>query len=375
MWIAARSKTDSAASGATAGFKHTPVVGVVMRRGNLSAVVVGFAAGGAVLAVLFWLVGTDAVLAALADASPPLVGLVGGLIVAWTVAWAVALRSILAALGVEVPVFDAALVTAGTTFANHVMPFGQASSEPVAAWLLTDVSETEFETGLASIASLDALNFVPSLAFAATGVAYYATATALPDGLGVVATGVIAVAVGLPVLAMTAWRYRLRLRRGAASLLAGPIQRLTAWLPVETLPAEEVAARIEEFVAALERVAADRRRVTVALACSATGWACQALALWAALLALGAAVPVYVPLFVVPIGATASVVPTPGGLGGIEAVNTALLVLATDAGEATIAAAVVIHSVGGFLLTTTLGAAAIAVIRSRGPRRGTSLGG
>ncbi|WP_273838431.1 lysylphosphatidylglycerol synthase transmembrane domain-containing protein [Halococcus sp. PRR34] len=337
-----------------------------MRRGKLSSVLVGFAAAGVVFAALFWFVGVEDVLAALARASLPLVGVVAATIVAWLLAWGLALRCILAALGVDLSSFDSVLVTAAAAFINHVVPFGQASSEPVTAWLLTDISDTEFETALASIASLDALNFVPSLSFAVVGVGYYATAVALSDGLAVLVASVIVAAVGLPLLAALAWRRRVALQRRLVSGLTPVIRRISGVLPGDPLEPDEIATRIGNFVEAVERVAGDRRRVAAALAFSATGWACQALGLWVALLAVGASVPIYIPFFVVPIGTTASIVPTPGGLGGIETVNITLLVLVTSVSPTIATAAVTIHSVGGFFLTNSLGAAAAATIKIRG---------
>ncbi|EMA45824.1 lysylphosphatidylglycerol synthase transmembrane domain-containing protein [Halococcus saccharolyticus] len=337
-----------------------------MRRGKLSSVLVGFAAAGVVFAALFWFVGVEDVLAAITRASLPLVGVVAAMIVAWLLAWGLALRCILAALGVDLSSFDSVLVTAAAAFINHVVPFGQASSEPVTAWLLTDISDTEFETALASIASLDALNFVPSLSFAVVGVGYYATAVALSDGLAVLVASVIVAAVGLPLLAALAWRRRVALQRRLVSGLTPVIRRISGALPGDPLEPDEIATRIGNFVEAVERVAGDRRRVAAALAFSATGWACQALGLWVALLAVGASVPIYIPFFVVPIGTTASIVPTPGGLGGIETVNITLLVLVTSVSPTTATAAVTIHSVGGFFLTNSLGAAAAATIKIRG---------
>ena len=113
-------------------------------------------------------------------------------------------------------------------------------------------------------------------------------------------------------------------------------------------------------------ISLDEGDVVALLAFSAAGWGVQAVGLWLALQALGASIPVYVPFFVVPLGTMASVLPTPGGLGGIEAVNVSVLVVVTAVPPATLAAAVTIHSVGGFLLTTTVGAAAATVLRVRG---------
>lgn len=49
------------------------------------------------------------------------------------------------------------------------------------------------------------------------------------------------------------------------------------------------------------------------------------IALWVAFWAIGTAVPFSVMLFVVPIGALASITPLPGGAGGIETVLVSVL--------------------------------------------------
>jgi len=120
-----------------------------------------------------------------------------------------------------------------------------------------------------------------------------------------------------------------------------------------------------EFVTGIERIATDRRRLALALSLSALGWAVQAAGLWFAFRALGTTIPPYVPLFVIPLGAVAGGLPTPGGLGGIEAVQITLLAAATTVAAPTVTAAVAISRVGGFFLTTSLGAAAVAALKVR----------
>ena len=118
----------------------------------------------------------------------------------------------------------------------------------------------------------------------------------------------------------------------------------------------------------IDRAAAQRQFLLVLgglVAFSAGGWGVQVAGLWVALEAFGATVPPYVPLFVVPLGTIASALPTPGGLGGIETAQVSLLALATDVPAAMAAAAVAVFSVGGLLLTISIGAAAVVVLQAR----------
>ncbi len=342
-----------------------------MQPRDLAATLLGLAVGLAALAALSGLVGGRAVLEALSGAAPGLVALVAAGILAWLCLWGLALRSVLAALGSDVGAVDAVLVNAAAAFANHVTPFGQAGGEPATALLLSEVGDAPFERALGAITSFDGLNVVPSLALSAVGLAYYASVAALGARLRSVAWGLAVVAVVAPVIGVLGWRHRETLEALLVALLA-PVARLVGRLLPRVSPPDRaaVAGRVGGFVAAIEAVAGDRRRLAVALAASTAGWLAQILGLWLALRAVGATVPLYVPLFVVPLGTVGAAVPTPGGLGGIEPIQVALLTATTAAAAATVTAAVLLFSVGGFLLTTSVGAAAVAVLGVRSRRGG-----
>ena len=344
-----------------------------MQPRDLVASAVGLAVGLAVLAALAAVAGGRAVLDALGGARPGLVALVAAAILAWLCLWGLALRAVLAALGTDVGTVDALLVNAAAAFANHVTPFGQAGGEPATALLVAEVGGTPFERALGAITSFDVLNVVPSLSLAAVGVAAYATVAALGVRLRTVAVGLAVVAVAAPLVAGLAWRRRRALESTLVGVLTRVARAAGRHLPrVRPPDRSSVAARVEGYVAAIEAVAADRRRLVVALAASTAGWLAQVVGLWLALRAVGAVVPLYVPLFVVPLGTVGAALPTPGGLGGIEPIQVALLTATTTAATAPVTAAVLLFSVGGFILTTSVGAGAVAVlgVRTRGVGRG-----
>ncbi|WP_336038175.1 lysylphosphatidylglycerol synthase transmembrane domain-containing protein [Halobacterium yunchengense] len=336
-----------------------------MQREDYVATLAGLAAAAAVFAVMFWLVDAEEVFAAARNADPVLLVGVVATILLWNVSWGFALWNVLSALEVDVPLHNVLLVQAAGAFANHVTPFGQAGGEPVTAWLLTRTADTDYEVSLASIASLDAINVVPSLAFASGGALYFVATTATDGKLGWIPVFVLVAAVGLPLLAFVVWRNRGRIGR-RLSVLGPPLHRVASAIPVVSVPdIETVRERFVGFANAVQRVAVSRERLAAAIGCSALGWAWQAVGLWVTFLALQSAIPVYVPFFVLPLGKVGSLFPTPGGLGGTEAINVTLLALLTPVSASTIAAAVTIHSVGGYLLTTTVGAGATSVLGVR----------
>jgi len=358
--------TDSAPQVRTLQERPGPASGVDAR--NVVVLAAGLGAAVLVLAVLTVLVGVDSVFAELGRADPRLVAVVAGAILTWLVLWGIGLRVVLAAVGTRISVVDAVLVHAGAAFANHVTPFGQAGGEPIAAWLLSDVSDAPFERSMAAITSFDVINVIPSLTFAIVGLAYYSAVATLGTTVQWLAAGVVVLTVVVPVVGVTAWRHRETVQSGIARVVTPPARLLGRLLPRVSPPTSEaVEERIGRFLAGLESVASDPRRVTAALALSGSGWLVQAAGLWVALLAVGVTVPPYVPLFVVPLGTVAGAMPTPGGLGGTETVQVVLLTAATTAAESAITAAVLIFSVGGFLLTTSVGAASATVIKLRRP--------
>jgi hypothetical protein len=341
-------------------------------RERVTATAAGFLVAGVVFAVMFYVVDAREVLAEARSADLALLAVVAALILAWNVAWGVELWTVLEALGVDASVKTALLVNAAGAFANHVTPFGQAGGEPVTAWLLTQSADTDYEVSLASIASLDAINVVPSTAFALVGAAYYAsTVPRLPTELQGLPTALAGGVVALVAVGAVLYVFRDGVVRTGASAAYRVVHAVTRRLPRLTPPSRDaVMDRIRTFVAAIGRVAGDRRRLAGAVALSALGWGFQAVGLWVTFLALDTAIPFYVPFFVLPLGTMGAVLPTPGALGGTEAINVTALTVVTSAAAPTVAAAVTIHSVGGYILTTSVGAAAASVLGVRGRAQG-----
>ncbi|WP_277542802.1 lysylphosphatidylglycerol synthase transmembrane domain-containing protein [Haloarcula laminariae] len=332
--------------------------------GRRTATLAGFVGALAVLAVLVWVVGVDRTLSALLSADPVALGLVGAVAVVWLTAWGLALWSVLRALGSPVRPYVAVLVYAGAVFANNVTPFGQAGGEPLSALLISSAADTEYETGLAAIASVDTVHFVPSVGFAIAGFTFVtAGAVQLGRNLVFAAVAVAALAVGLPVAGFLGWRYRYELEAAVVRLLTPAIRWFGRTVPKWTPPtADTIAARIESFFAAIERIATDRKTLLQTLGFSGLGWASLACSLWLSLYAVGHAVPVSVALLVVPVGSIASLAPLPGGSGAIEAVLVTLLVSTTAVPGAVAASAVLIHRGATYLFPLLLGAAVASAL-------------
>ncbi|MFB6207030.1 MAG: YbhN family protein [Haloglomus sp.] len=333
---------------------------------DLRATAAGFVGALVVLGVLLGLVGVGRIVDALGRADPR--ALVGVLVaaLAWLTAWGLALRTVLTVLGATLEAYVAVLVFTAATFANNVTPFGQVGGEPIAALFISRVADTEYETGLAAIASVDSLNFVPSITLATLGLAYFSTEIAFGRRLQFAAAAVFALALTIPVAGYYGWKNRYAVERRVVGAFTPLIRGVGRVIPSKKpLDPSDIEARIEGFFHAIERVASDRKRLALALALSTLGWLCQAGSLYIALWAIGSPVGIEVVLVVIPVGAIAGITPLPGGLGGVEAVLIALLVaLGVPAGAA--AAGVLIHRMGTYFLPLLLGGGTATALGANG---------
>ena len=337
--------------------------------GDRATSVLAFLAALVVLGVVLWLVGLGEVTAALTRADRGTVALLLPVVAVWLTAWGLSLYVVLRALGASIRPHQAVFVFTAALFSNNITPFGQAGGEPVSAMFIASASDSEYENGLAAIASVDTLHFIPSLAGATVGLGYAAlTAVQLTEDLRVAAAAVATLAAVVPTAGYLVWRYRGRVEDIAVTRLGPLIRAVGRAVPVASAPsAAAIERRVGGFFQSIARVAADRRALVAATLLSALGWLCLSTSLWLSLTAVGASLPFLSVLFVVPVGMIAGVTPFPGGLGGIDAAFVALLVpLGVPASLA--AAAVVVHRGATFWLPTVVGGGAAAVLGARARR-------
>ncbi|WP_302081701.1 lysylphosphatidylglycerol synthase transmembrane domain-containing protein [Salinibaculum rarum] len=332
--------------------------------GDRLSTFVGFLAALVVLSVLVWAVGIDDVLGALQQADRLV--LLGVVVVAavWLSAWGLVLWTVLRAIGTPISGPKAVFVFAAAVFSNNVTPFGQAGGEPVSAMLISSVADSKYESGLAAIASVDTLHFVPSMTCAIVGFVYVvAGAARLTQDVFVAAGGAVLLVALIVTVAALGWRNQARVEAMLVRVVT-PILALVARVVPRRTPPDRatVTERIEGFFDAVGRVGRNRRTLVTAMTLSAVGWVALSTSLWLSLYALGHTVPFSATLFVVPVGSIAGVTPLPGGLGGIETVFIALLVPTAGVSASAAAAAVLIHRGGTYWLPTLFGGGVAAVI-------------
>ncbi|SIR72911.1 lysylphosphatidylglycerol synthase transmembrane domain-containing protein [Natronorubrum thiooxidans] len=324
----------------------------------------------AVFAVLLFVVGARRVVDSLLSADPSLVAVTFALAICWLAAWSLMLRTVLVTLGVTIPVAKAFFVYSGAVFANNVTPFGQAGGEPVAALLISKVSDSRYETGLVGIASVDVLNVVPSISLIFVGVAYYATTAAIGERLETAVSSAVVLISAVVLVIGLIWRYHGTIIDRLPAIVAPRLERLglerlgLERFDSQTLEAD-LADRLQRFFENIERVAVDRWRLVAVVGLSLAGWLFQTAALMAAFAALGYSVPPYVLLFVIPLANLAGAAPLPGGLGGIEAAFVTLLVPTTGVEASAVTAAVLIFRGAIYWMPVLIGGVSVSAFGVR----------
>ncbi|MFB6107914.1 MAG: YbhN family protein [Haloplanus sp.] len=319
------------------------------------SVLAGFLVAALALAVLVRVVGTADVAAALRSADRVWVGVALLAAICWMVAWSQTLYLVLAVIGIPRSRRASLLVYLGVLFANNVAPFSVGGGEPIAAFLVSRSTRTNYETSLLAVVSVDVLNYLPAPLLAVVSLLYVASTVALGRRIEVVVGTLLALSASLVVVGVVGWRYRHRVAVTAVRTLVAA-QRVTARvLPFAVPSVDGLQSRVEAFVVGLERVAADRRVLSVGFASSTLGWLCQALVLWAALRAVGAVVPVELPVLVVTLVTVSDVVPLPAGLGAVDATTVVLLVTVAGVPAAAATAATLVFRSATLLFSILLG--------------------
>ncbi len=235
-------------------------------------------------------------------------------------AWGKAWQIVLAVLDIKVEFRRLIVTYLSATFANYVTPLGQAGGEPFIAYILSRDTAASYEDSLASVVTADLLNLLPFFNFAAFGLSYLLIKASLPNNAKTLAQGLVILAFGVPAIAYAGWRYRQRVE-DLVIRLAAPLAEHTSRITVDG-----IRQRIDRFYHSLERIASEPRQLLFALVFSYTGWVFFALPLYFAGRALNLPLPLVLVLFIVPASTLAGLTPTPGGLAGVEAALTILIV-------------------------------------------------
>ena len=320
---------------------------------------VGFALAALAIYLFGRAIGWTAVLEALGRADPRWVAAASAAsalcLCTWTLSW----RHVLSTVGVDIPWRSLLVNYYAATFVNYITPLGRTSGAPVSAYILSTDHRAPYRESLATVATVTTLNVAPMLTFAGIGALHVATGSDVPGRMTPVLVGVGGLCVAAPLVVLGTWHWREQVVE-AVTAVAG-------WLSTRTglVDPDEIDRRVREFFTILDRVGSSRWELVEVLTLSYVGWVLFAAPLWLAAKALGVHLDPLLVAFVVPASTLASIVPTPGGIGGVETAIVLLLSGLGGIGAATAGAIALLYRIAGYWFLVTLGGLAVLGVSTR----------
>ena len=327
------------------------------------ATVLGFVVALGILLALVYVVGIDEVLVAMAAVEPAVLLLLGVVVFAWIGTWSGSLHLTASAFEIETTVVESVLVYAHMMFLDNVIPFSSISADPFAALAVSRATATDYETSLATVITVDFLNFLPAPAFGGIGLVYLMAASPLGGPVETLAVALIALLLGLSVVGYLAWIRRRWLAEVGATAVVAALRAASSVLPRVSAPSgTDVRRRATSLVANLETVAGDRRTLLVVATFATAGWTLLAASLWLSLYAVGHAIPAGLALFLVSLVTVGELVPLPGGVGTSESLFVVLLVALAGTPPAAATAGVLVHRGATYWFPVVLGGGVVPLL-------------
>lgn len=297
---------------------------VVADRGTFRKSAAGFVLAALLLYLFGRVLGWGEVISVLRSADLVWLGIAAAASTLCLLCWALGWGVVLSTVGARVPFPSIVVAYFAAAFVNYVTPLGQTSGAPLSAYILSTDHRAPYQESLASVMTVSGLNVVPMLTFTGVGAVAIAVEGDIPALIEPVLLGAGLLTVATPLLVGTLYSRK--------PLVIDVVSRCGGWLSLRTstIDATRIERQVGNFFLLLERVGRSRTRLLEVLVLSYTGWALFIAPLWFAGRALGVALDPLLVAFVVPVSTLASIVPTPGGIGGVEAAI--VLLLSTLAG-------------------------------------------
>jgi len=224
------------------------------------------------------------------------------------------------------------------SLAHNLTPFGQAGGAPIGAAILSQRLDGDYEECLAALSMKDIVSFTPAILVFIFGGGYLALyEQSIPERVRplIAAFSVFVIGIVLAVLAVRTYPgYVQRILERLVGGLNGVAERLPL---APSLEPAEVNERVNSFSQSIGQVASDKPTVILASTLATTSFVAQGCLLYLTLTAIGIEISVALAIFIVPVSLLASGLPLPGGSGGVEGVQIAMIVatVGADFAEAT----------------------------------------
>jgi glycosyltransferase 2 family protein len=310
-----------------------------------------------VLVVFIMAVGWEGVFEAAAAASLSVYALAFlatcGTLVARTVVW----HKLLGVVDKPRPYWLIGGIFLTSMFAKYVTPYGQVASGMGIAAVVSRYYESAYEESLAGVVSADFLNYLPYYTLGGSGLLWLLFAGVVEPEVSATTIAGIGGVVGVMGLGYIAW-----LHRGALVAAGIPIgARIRAAVAVvsteiaDRLRWANIARRFEGFYTTLELLSQDRRTIVLAFAWAHIGWLGLAAALYLSALAVGVQLGVATVFVALAFSKLGFIMPTPGGVGGVEIALAAVLAAISPMGFAVATATAILFRFATYWFTVAVG--------------------
>lgn len=242
-------------------------------------------------------------------------------------------------------------------FAKYVTPYGQVTSGVGMAAVVSRYYESAYEESLAAILSADFLNYVPYYTLGGGALAYLLFVDALPASLGAYLLIAGAGVLGLALMVIAIWWGRASVKRTVVNagrrFRAAIVERSPRIARV--LSRENIRSRFQGFSATLGLLSKDRETIVIAAIWAHLAWLGLAGALFSSALAVGVQLSISVTFLSLALSKAGFVIPTPGGVGGVEIALAGVLYLLSPMGVATATAVAILYRFSTYWFTVLLG--------------------
>ncbi|WP_049926233.1 lysylphosphatidylglycerol synthase transmembrane domain-containing protein [Natronomonas moolapensis] len=242
------------------------------------------------------------------------------------------------------------------TVFRYTLPYAMAGTQTVLAYLSSRDERVDVEHAFGAVLVADILVYVPHFTLGAVGIAAYSGA--VPDGT-LVSTGLLL--GGLVAVLCLGYYQRWIVYRAFERVTDLANAVLTRVGGTSTVGG---ASRVSSFYESIDRISASRRATASGVVFGHLGMAFLMLPLTVAGYAVGVTIPIELAAGIVMTTKFSGVLPTPGGVGGIEAIMIAMLVGVGDIGGASAAAVTLLYRLSTYWYLLLLGGiAALPFVR------------
>lgn len=245
-------------------------------------------------------------------------------------------------------------------FAKYVTPYGQVTSGVGVAAIVSRYYDSAYEEALAAVISADFCNYLPYYTFGSVGLGYVLLAHSPAVDLGQYVPRATAVVAGVLLFSGAVWLGREYVRDLVFRLTTVVRHAIARVSPTKAsyLRRESLERRFESFSTTIEFVSRDRPTMAVVLTYAHIGWLALAAALYVSAAAVGVPIPFGVAILAVALSKVGFIVPTPGGLGGVEAALAGVLYVLSPMNAAVALAVSILYRFATYWFTVLLGGGA-----------------